>query len=118
MTPTGSPDETDPRFVYTFWNATGECLYVGCTVNFAQRMGKHQGQQPWWPEVVAIDVARYPDLDAGLAAEKARIKELDPIHNRVHTSHRPPRQPLSPEMQARSVANRLRTMALRREASA
>lgn len=30
-----------PHFVYSAWDASGTCLYVGCTNNLTRRMREH-----------------------------------------------------------------------------
>ena len=82
----GSPS-AGPRYVYIFRNAEDVCLYVGCTDALGRRMTAHAGARPWWPEVAQVEVTVHPDHNAGMAAEEAAIKALQPVHNRVFTEH-------------------------------
>lgn len=92
MTTYGSAEDADPRFVYTFWTAVDECLYVGCTVDFSRRLVAHKRDRPWWDQVTRIDVDIYPDFTSGATAESERIRRLNPTHNRALTTHDTPRQ--------------------------
>lgn len=85
------------RSVYTFWAATGECLYVGCTTDFPRRMAAHRRERPWWGDVARIEVDVLPEFEAGVA-EIARIQELNPRHNRAYTDHDTPRRSNQPTM--------------------
>jgi hypothetical protein len=79
-----------PTYVYTFRGA--DCvLYVGYTSNLASRLQNHQTKH-WWSEVESVDVEKYPTMAAGMAAEKLRIAELNPIHNRAFTDHDTPKR--------------------------
>lgn len=83
--------DADPRFVYRFFADGGECLYVGCTTNFARRLADHL-HRDWFPEVARIEVDRYPDYESGVRAESHLIRSLQPTHNRALTDHDTPRR--------------------------
>ena len=78
---------SDTRYVYTFWADGGECLYVGHTSNLPARLGRHMSERPWFPQVARIEVTVVEGADAGAAVEAATIRELNPTHNRVYTTH-------------------------------
>lgn len=82
---------TATHYVYELWAADGRCLYVGCTAKVGNRLSTHMATQPWWPEVARIEATAHDGMEAGYSAETARIKELNPAHNRVHTDHQPNR---------------------------
>lgn len=79
--------DSDPHYVYTLWSAEGTCLYVGCTARLGHRMSVHVRDRNWWTDVARIEVAVYPDMASGAAAEESSIRTLQPVHNRVFTDH-------------------------------
>lgn len=98
-------NDSDPRYVYTFWSGD-ECLYVGCTGYLGGRLNAHASARPWWPSVTSIDATVHPNRQEGERAERDRIRELQPTHNRVYTNHlTPPRTP-TPEEAAQIRLNR------------
>ena len=78
---------SDARYVYTLWADGGECLYVGCTSNLPARLRAHMSARPWFPQVARIEVAVVEGAHEGVAVEAATIRELNPTHNRVYTTH-------------------------------
>ena len=76
----GDPTPDDVTFVYTFLSSDGVPLYVGCSQKIGHRLTAHI-PKPWWPNVARIEIDAFPNLDAGLHAETARIRELQPVHN-------------------------------------
>lgn len=69
------------KFVYRFWNAAGDCLYVGKTTapDPIIRAYKHSYTTSWWPEVARAD---YVNVEGDLnAAETCQIAELRPKYN-------------------------------------
>lgn len=77
--------KTTMHYVYELIAANGNHLYVGCTSNIAQRLGQHQSQRKWWPEVFRTEVDTFPNQREALDAERERIELYQPIHNVVHT---------------------------------
>lgn len=73
-----------PHYVYQFW-ADDTCLYVGCTVQPAGRIGSHASSQPWWHQVTHFSAEVYPCREDGFRAETRLIQELDPAWNWYHT---------------------------------
>lgn len=80
---------TATHYVYEMYAADGAALYVGCSRNVGPRLSQHSNGQPWWPEVARVEINSYPNQAEGLAAERERIKTLDPRHNRVHSPSQP-----------------------------
>jgi len=70
--------------VYTFRAIDGTVLYVGCTENIGRRLTQHT-YKPWWPEVFRIDSVAFPTWDEASPFERARIQQLQPVHNVVMT---------------------------------
>lgn len=75
--------------LYRFFDAEGELLYVGITMNPAARWPKHRGGKPWWAEVTDITLETFQARAEALAAERQAIKTEHPRYNimlaeRVH----------------------------------
>ena len=77
-----------PRAVYYHFNADGQCLYVGCSVNPLRRTGLHQSASEWFPEVVEIKIEWRATAQEALDFEKAEIKRLQPLYNRAYCKAR------------------------------
>lgn len=74
-------------WVYRFWNAAGDCLYVGRVGDngpkpFTVRLWQHKKKQSWWPEVDRIDAIELPDHASIVDEENRQFWEQRPIHNR------------------------------------
>lgn len=72
----------EPRHcIYILRDDAGQVLYVGQSLNVAQRLSNHKRSQSWWPEVEAIEIQHCEtkaDMDA---LEMRLISELWPLHN-------------------------------------
>lgn len=79
--------DDSPRYVYELWAADNTCLYVGVTARLGHRFNSHVRERDWWADVASVIVSVHPDKAAGEAAERERITELQPVHNRVFTDH-------------------------------
>lgn len=77
--------------LYRFYSATGQLLYVGITMNPPARWKKHRESKDWWGEVVGITLETYSTRDELEAAERRAIRVERPLHNIVHTKHKPDR---------------------------
>jgi DNA-binding XRE family transcriptional regulator len=91
--------------VYIARNVDGAVLYVGSTTDIARRLGTHVSQSEWWGEVSGeVEQIPTPTRAAAYDVERAKILELQPIHNRVGT-HRPKcasrQAPLTPVVKPR-----------------
>lgn len=73
-----------PHFVYEFYDRDGDPVYVGVTVNLADRLRTHQASE-MWREVAEVRSALYPDRRSGQDAEAHAIRELQPRWNFQHT---------------------------------
>lgn len=91
-----------PAAVYSFFNAEGKALYVGCTTRGASRFGDH-GEKDWFTESTRVEVEHFEDKSDGLNRERDLIRELRPAHNIAHNPNRTI-QRLSPDkLEARRV---------------
>lgn len=69
--------------LYRILNGDGELLYVGATVNPAQRFVTHSATQPWWGEAAQITVDHYETREALAEAEAAAIQSESPRYNKL-----------------------------------
>lgn len=70
-----------PHVVYIAW-ADGQPLYVGCTVNLAQRLRGHELTGAAWPEQAThVDFFDFPNKASALEVERATIRALQPTYN-------------------------------------
>jgi predicted GIY-YIG superfamily endonuclease len=75
--------------LYRFFNATGQLLYIGITMNPPQRFRDHRESKEWWTEVAGITVENYPNRTALADAERRAIKVEHPLHNVTHNNAHP-----------------------------
>ena len=65
----------DMGFIYRFYNAEDECLYVGQTLSMSSRIIGHRNDKSWWDEVQRIEATRVEgDLSVAEVEEIARLK--------------------------------------------
>lgn len=70
-----------PCAVYHAYDDRGLLLYVGCSVDPADRMEDHRRWALWYPAMVAWSVQWYEDQETALAAEAVAIFTEDPRWN-------------------------------------
>ena len=75
-----------PHIIYRCYNALGELLYAGCTVNTRLRFKRHETDSSWWPLVYAISEQVHVGRYAALRAERLAIAREHPRYNRRDTS--------------------------------
>lgn len=67
--------------VYRLFDASGELLYIGATVDFHRRMSLHKSKTGWWPAVHETTIRRFVDLPAAYEAEETAIRLERPRYN-------------------------------------
>lgn len=77
-----------PQALYRFFNADGELLYVGISLNPGHRWGQHRADKPWWIEVATITVEAHRGRAEVLEAEREAIKRERPRYNLTHNYSR------------------------------
>ena len=68
--------------VYTLYNADGIALYVGKSINPAQRISNHMEIKPFASQISEVGIKQYPtkaDMDLG---ELITIQAKSPLHNK------------------------------------
>jgi excinuclease UvrABC nuclease subunit len=73
--------------VYRAYDADGALLYVGLSMNLEGRLSKHR-RSAWWPKADEITVQWFENRESAQAAERAAIRDEDPIYNIVRPNHR------------------------------
>lgn len=74
-----------PVLVYGYYDEAGTCLYVGQTTNPTDREYHHRSKSPWFAEAGEMQILGvYLKRGDALTAEARTIRELAPIHNRIH----------------------------------
>ena len=77
-----------PHALYRFFDAAGDLLYVGITLDPGSRWKQHRDDKAWWHEVARVELENHPSREAVLAAEKAAIITEQPRYNIVHNRGR------------------------------
>jgi hypothetical protein len=68
--------------VYYAWSADEELLYVGSSVNVAQRLRGHMAQTRWWSDVRRLTFDEYATEHEARRAEFEAIAKRPGVHNR------------------------------------
>jgi hypothetical protein len=74
--------------VYRAYDADGNLLYVGISMSLDGRLTKHR-RAAWWPEVEEITVQWFDGREAAKAAERAAIRDENPIYNLARPASAP-----------------------------
>lgn len=75
--------ETRKVALYRAFGVAGTLLYVGVTVDPAQRWRHHAAEKPWWAEVASTTVEWHPTEVAARQAEAAAVRGERPAYNRT-----------------------------------
>lgn len=78
------PVEARPHFVYRYYDADEQPLYIGCTTNVRKREYGHRSKE-WFPLVARREIEWFPDMFHGRMAERAAIQREQPRFNSMHT---------------------------------
>jgi len=75
-------DHADLRhYVYRFFDADGQLIYVGCTHKPEQRIAIHQYTMWWAPQIARTKIKVYADKASARAAEAEAIRNERPRWN-------------------------------------
>jgi len=83
-------DSRRPHDLYRFYDADDRLLYVGISLNAAQRASQHKAEKSWWSDVRRMEVTPLgvtTRFDAE-QVERSAIEDERPLHNIVHNSNR------------------------------
>jgi predicted GIY-YIG superfamily endonuclease len=93
-----------PHVLYRAFDAKGQLLYVGITMNPGSRFAQHSEKKPWWVDVADIRVEQFASRDEVLTAEREAIKSELPLHNVAHSLTNKP----NPTQRAKSYRLQIR----------
>ncbi len=82
MTPTDVVPQT--HWLYRYFDASGQLLYIGCTSNPSTRDAQHRTYSPWAGRIARREIVEHADCAEALAAERAAIASEHPEHNTRH----------------------------------
>lgn len=68
-------------YVYRFFDAAGQLLYVGVTADPHTRWMQHQRRSAWAASAEMVSLERYAYEDLALDAERYAIRTEQPLHN-------------------------------------
>lgn len=80
----GADLQSEAHALYRFHDADGRLLYVGITLNPANRWRDHKRDKDWWHEVDTITIEKFESRGAALLAERQAIISERPAYNIVH----------------------------------
>lgn len=66
--------------VYTFRDAQGTVLYVGCTNGPLRRFEQHRLDKEWFRQVATVECEHYDDRTEAHQREIDLVKALDPVY--------------------------------------
>jgi predicted GIY-YIG superfamily endonuclease len=68
--------------LYRVYDADGNLLYVGASVDAFTRLDQHRNEhQPWWPSARTFTVTRYANGWTARYLEAVAIRDEEPIWN-------------------------------------
>lgn len=87
----------DRTALYRLYDETDQLLYIGIATYPPKRFVEHEGDKPWWPQVVRRDVEWIESRAKAETAERCAIAAEQPRYNRIHNIGRPIAAGPSPE---------------------
>jgi predicted GIY-YIG superfamily endonuclease len=70
--------------LYRHFNASGELLYVGISLNSVARLAQHRDRSAWFGEIVRIEIEAFETKEAAIQAEIIAIWKERPKYNIRH----------------------------------
>ncbi len=77
---------SDPTALYRHFDAYGQLLYIGVSLNPVQRMMQHSCGSDWFYDISRMTIEWIDSRYDALKAEHAAIIEEKPLHNKVHST--------------------------------
>lgn len=77
--------------LYRFYDAHDRLLYIGISLNAAQRASQHKADKPWWDDVDRMVVDHLGDVtrSEAMRVERDAIVDERPLYNVVHNQDGP-----------------------------
>lgn len=72
------------NILYRFFDANSDLLYVGITMNLAERWRAHRTDKAWIQDVATITIKHYSSREELMEAEQRAIKAEHPKWNKQH----------------------------------
>lgn len=72
--------------LYRHFDANGELLYVGISINPNSRSASHKSSSDWFSQIHRIDVEWHETRELALEAEKRAIQNGQPKRNKMHST--------------------------------
>lgn len=76
-----------PTQLYRHYDADGELLYVGISVDFMKRLRQHGRVSEWFGRIASVRVEHFASRRDAESAEAVAIKRERPLFNKVHAEH-------------------------------
>lgn len=73
-----------PHAVYKHFDANGQLLYIGVSLNHLARLAQHSDTSHWFNDIARIEVIACETRAAALAKERSLIRAERPKHNKQH----------------------------------
>ena len=87
--------------LYRFYDTLGQLLYVGITLDPAERFSAHAYSAPWWDRAVRITLERFATRFEASTAETVAINAEAPAYNRLGSTTPAPATQTWPNAEAR-----------------
>ena len=71
--------------LYRHFDANGELLYVGISLNAVSRLAQHRQTSPWFDEIARIEIEWHPTREDACDAEITAIHTEHPRYNVIHS---------------------------------
>ena len=75
--------DTDGSFLYRFFDAEGQLLYIGIATEPKSRWRSHYATE-WWPKVARKTLEWHDSRKAAEEAEATAIRDEHPRYNKLH----------------------------------
>lgn len=75
---------TRPHAVYKHFDANGQLLYIGVSLNHFARLAQHSDTSHWFNDIARIEVIACATRADALAKERSLIRAERPKHNKQH----------------------------------
>jgi len=78
-----------PTQLYRHFDAEGQLLYVGISLQSMKRLAEHKNNSDWFDEITRVDIEHFSDRNAAMDAERKAVQEEKPKYNKRLRKHIP-----------------------------
>ena len=93
--------------LYRHFDREGVLLYVGMSISTITRLRAHKSTSHWFEQIVVITIERFESHESCVAAEKAAIKNENPLFNKKCVPKKHNRCTPIGQMSKRSIASHI-----------